>query len=228
MKPCCISCRAMWHQPGTPSTYVSTCPSLPAPMEPWLCLAMTSFTWPTHDPLALRTHGTPARFTPVSYWTCRVELCPTITGWYTDTESRTAGGRISSVLASISRRWELSECLKVKLNQCSQCLKVEIGNGFLITQGTATSDSCNWRHELSKKEVSKGKYKLKFCQSMWPHPKCHCELILELSHSLTSFGVRRPRTRRKQWGLSALGAREGTHYGSVWRRRRPRAQTQVQ
>lgn len=84
MRCCCSSCRTMRHHPETPSTYVSTCPSLLAPTEPWPCSATTSFTWPTHDPLVPRTHGTPAKFTPVSYWTSRVELYPTITGWYTD------------------------------------------------------------------------------------------------------------------------------------------------
>lgn len=28
----------------------------------------------------------PARFIPVSHWTSRVELCPTISGWYTKDE----------------------------------------------------------------------------------------------------------------------------------------------
>lgn len=125
-----------------------------------------------HWGLMARQPGSPLSAAGPAEWNCAQLLQVG-----TLIESKTVGGRISSVSASMSRKWELSECLKVKLNQCSQCLKVEIGNDFLITQGTATSDSSNWRHELSKKEVSKGEFKLKFCQSVWPHLKCQCELI---------------------------------------------------
>lgn len=44
---------------------------------------------------------------------------------------------------------------------------------------------------------------------------------------LARFFARLARIRRRQWGLSALGVRAGTHCGSAWRMIRPRAQSQV-
>lgn len=97
----CSSCRTMRPRQETPSTCVSTCPSLLALMEPSLCSAMISFMWPTRDPLVLRTHGMPAKYTHVSYWTCRVELYPIITGWYTDVKCRKSGKQNQIITSNV-------------------------------------------------------------------------------------------------------------------------------
>lgn len=136
---CCSSCITTRRLPEIPSTCVSTCPFLLAPAEPWPCSATTSSMWPTRGPPVLRTRGTPARFTPVSFWICRVEPCPTITGWSAEAEGRNVGSqnRFRVLSVKLGVHWMLVIILSWR-------------------QGPAAFNSSDRRHELSNKEVGKG------------------------------------------------------------------------